>query len=720
MDRCGIVSPRVLLLFFLSVPLVSHGFAPYPWPKVLYEDQFEYADLSRWRRIETAGGGAVVLDQTRRHSGRHAARCSIPKTEQARHAFLRCQTTHAPRRQEGSAVYVRAYFLFGEDVDTGTGEVPFLGLFRFKPAPDGAPEPDMVRLCLRKTAGKNVVAVAGSDEAGATDVVCGVWHCVEVKAVSVDGKCEVEISLNGKKEVFCRRAPLPASPDGFSFGFLDDSPGAGTILVDDVVVSDSPIGPDDCSVKLAHPCFIPRSAAPVVAILTGDRPTDRLTATFTGSGGMRRTVFRKEGPPGGRVDFTVDLSGLPAATYTLTVRLSDREEKTRAEASYTYEKPFDGVPEFSIDADNNILWNGKKFFPVTSFGLRRTSLSEWQNRRLCNLFYGMEWASDLPGVPGYRRLLDAARDAGGKMVGPAHDSRFDRPPDRKQWTTEAVEEYLRELKGHPAVAWWMWREEPVNWKYTPESQKQWWDAVKRLDPSRMVEILDMGNCYQIGLLKAQQVYLTWPFLAGDIYSWDIYPIENETAQAFADYAEVADRACRWNMNLVPVIANVATADVTPGRRGGTPTPQEIRFVCWLSIVHGAKGIHWYPYQGVVPPENYEAMARFVEETTVLTGAILGRQLPEFVSKKELSGGRVDTMATMDEKGDLWLFAVNLTRKPETVAFTFHPDDAGVVLPQGSVVRVFGEPRTLSLDGSRSFTDEFDGIGVRIYRIPARR
>jgi hypothetical protein len=227
-------------------------------------------------------------------------------------------------------------------------------------------------------------------------------------------------------------------------------------------------------------------------------------------------------------------------------------------------------------------------------------------------------------------------------------------------TDNDIKEYITAFKDHAANACWLFREEPDNFGYDALSQKRWWDLVKQNDPKRPVEILLMGYEYigGEGAIAGMRKY-HWPYLVADIYSWDIYPVENEASGVgFEAFAAAQDCAKNWNMDLVPTFPNIQSADCTPGQGGGTPTPDEIQLMCWLMIVHGAKGIHWYPYQGDVPPENFLAMKKFVADVTNLTEAILGAASGISVTTKVSRGARIDVSAkTWNNK--TYIFAVNL-------------------------------------------------------------
>jgi hypothetical protein len=127
------------------------------------------------------------------------------------------------------------------------------------------------------------------------------------------------------------------------------------------------------------------------------------------------------------------------------------------------------------------------------------------------------------------------------------------------------------------------------------------------------------------------------------------------------------------------------------------------------VVNGAKGIHWYHYQGTTPPENYAAMAKFVTDTTALKEIILGEELKGEVTVTLLNNGRVDYVTKTDGE-DIYILAVNIKRANETATF-----DLGNINAES--VEVWDDPnkRTIPVvDGK--FSDNFTDLAYHIYKI----
>ncbi len=371
---------------------------------------------------------------------------------------------------------------------------------------------------------------------------------------------------------------------------------------------------------------------------------------------------------------------------------------------------------YSIDSDNNIIYKGAKFFPVISFGRHITTLREWAEKSRINIAGGVSWNGS--GIDYYRQYLDTVEAAGLSCIGPMHDTRFDGEGEPK-WTINDIEEYILTLRDHPANACWMWREEPDNWGYDAQSQKDWWDKGKELDPSRPTEILFMAFQYfyndqnfltwsggtSAGLRMKLKTY-HWPYLTGDIYSADWYPIEHPE-RPYTLFSQAIDRAYMWNMDLIPVFPNVQSCDVTHGDADVEPTVQELKNMCWLAIVHKAKGIHWYPW-APTPEINYEYMSEFVENVTELTEVILGDEPTRNVEYSTSDNVRVDIMVK-EYLDETWIIAVNTSRTRATQV-TFDVES----LMNRSKIEVFKEDSIVS--GNGSFRDVFMPMDVHIYKI----
>ncbi|MEJ5309847.1 MAG: hypothetical protein WHX52_08750 [Anaerolineae bacterium] len=675
----------------------------FSWPTTLFQDQFEVGDLYTWVSRYATGGGELGMETEIRHSGRYAARFSLPASTLARNAYL------IESYPEQDLVYARCYFYLDSDFNLASGD--WVDLFYAARTGVGT----LAGVRIKQSGSGSLVLSSSVVGDGTTALTRQAWHSLEIRYARGAGNGALTVWLDGQQELSGTNLTLNYAANEIRAGWVrlsdsSDSQNRGTLYLDDVVVDDEPIGTVEVAVNLLHPDFRSRVGAPVIAVLTGDRPTDRLEASLDSSAGYSQTIYAQQGPLGGRVDFDLDLSGLAAATYTLTTRLLDEHGAERARASVVFEKAYAGDPVVSIDADNNLRVNGKKFFPVTSFGLNRDpgTIASWKTHNYINMLYGQDWST--PYTPArYIEYLDRGADNGlmtwGPMnIGCGHPDVAGETP----CTTALYQPYVEAARGHPANAGWSFREEPIYWHYRASDYKEWWDMVKLNDPAKWTHVVEMGLYYH----AENEYYIReihdwlYPYLVADIYGFDVYPIEYGVSME--DMALAADRAWQWNFGLVPFFAFVQTTDCRPGTGGGMPTAAEVRMMSWLMVVHQAKGINWYHYQAATPPENYAAMAQFVTDTTVLADAILGDEPSRTVVDQELGGGRVDVLAR-EHDGVLYLFAVNLRRQAEEVRFTIGAPS------NGAVAEVYNEGRSIPLqDGV--FSDSFDPLAVHIYRI----
>ncbi len=386
------------LLIFSAV--LYHPLWAFDWPATLLFDQFELGDLAAWQTPNATGDATVSMSQSIRHSGAYAVKLTIPNNTKTREANI------VKGFAKSDTIYYRTYFYLDNDFTMGSSD--YLAIF----APATSMEGAIFHVSFKKNQNNEIILVAAyfgiTYATGSTPVAKQTWNCLEGKYITGSGDGKVAIFLNGIEECSNSTMELPARPEKIVIGPNFMSEGAtvsGTMYVDDVVVDRKPIGPCATGIFLAYPDLRGRVGAKTVAILTGDEPTDRLTASLTSTNGLNQKILDLPGPLNGRAEFPVVLNNIPASVYTLTVQLLDASAQEKARATFSFEKTYDGNPTFSIDADNNIIFNDKKFFPITSFGLGITSITDWATKGYINILYSIDWGGPL-GIPGYKEYLD--------------------------------------------------------------------------------------------------------------------------------------------------------------------------------------------------------------------------------------------------------------------------------------------------------------------------
>ncbi|MCA9446041.1 MAG: hypothetical protein KC931_02920 [Candidatus Omnitrophica bacterium] len=143
-----------------------------------------------------------------------------------------------------------------------------------------------------------------------------------------------------------------------------------------------------------------------------------------------------------------------------------------------------------------------------------------------------------------------------------------------------------------------------------------------------------------------------------------------------------------------------------------PTYEQLRFMAWQAIVHGVNGLTFWGLSYNDNAEYYEGLSKVLHEIRDLTPAIVADPLDFRFEKDYAERGSTISKGIetrMVDTGDtITLFAVNASVDPATIQFSALP------IPQREKVEVLGEDRTInSLSGS--FGDNFEGLGVHIYR-----
>mgnify|MGYP006971799508 CR=1 FL=1 len=156
----------------------------------------------------------------------------------------------------------------------------------------------------------------------------------------------------------------------------------------------------------------------------------------------------------------------------------------------------------------------------------------------------------------------------------------------------------------------------------------------------------------------------------------------------ADYVDAARRATR-DRKPVWLVPQAFDHVVGPGNYR-MPTVDEQRAMCYLGLVHGAKGICWFSYtgfcvnsaeqaekqdlphywvfRGSIPdcfPLRYDGMKRIIREVRELEDVWLAADTEQY---QELIDGGSSIHHLMRSTGpDTYLFAVNPTREPVSFA-----------------------------------------------------
>jgi len=484
--------------------------------------------------------------------------------------------------------------------------------------------------------------------------------------------------------------------------------------------------------ELEHADFHGRLGMKIQVLAGKVAPNVTLKATLTSDKGLKQDVGGKMAPTlSSRETLVLDLRALPADVYTLTVELSDGRRAIR-----TWTKPYDGIPRVGLDENNAVCVGGKPFFPVLCKGIgTETDVAKWAP--YVNTLKHVAFIDKQYTPEGFKGWLDLAARYKLMAIGPGRGywwphggavvkyTAEGKSQRERSFALEKLDDYIRVARDHEAFLMYEWTDEPEldnadNCIPAAEVRRAT-DRCHELDAQH----LHFCNMAGYGFARPEGNWMwkhvrSYTYLYGqaadgrktlmaDVLSQDYYPIENADdvryKVSFENMCVAMDTMRAWNADLAPIIACVETCDIT---KAATPAPTaaELRLLCWANIIHGAKGISWFHYFKPTPEENFREMARFKEQVTRLTPAVLGPDYPGRVSCQATNDGRVDVLAKSGPDG-VYLFAANLKRQETVATFTL---DRNVAESE-----VVDENRRVPVK-DRAFSDTFKPLEVHIYRI----
>jgi len=300
------------------------------------------------------------------------------------------------------------------------------------------------------------------------------------------------------------------------------------------------------------------------------------------------------------------------------------------------------------------------------------------------------------------------------------------PPEHRKRLAEMVEL----SRGIEAIAMWMLRDEPECYNVLPELLEDTYRTLWEADPLRPVGIT---NCSLTGLLTYAR--------AADIRRPDPYPGFWDDGSWFQEPTFVSDRVdqifstpANRQICALPILQAFGHGDTRPRRSG--PSFAALRNMTWLAVVHGARGMSFYSWNGIMgSPGLRVGMPALLKEIRALEPFILAVDAVE----AQAESPHVHVLAR--RHGDhVTVCAVNVTQKPvqTTIRISFHgagfqpavrrkprqvtnlphektadPDRAEYPSLDEPRLHVVSEGRSVQAKDGR-FEDTFGAVGVHIY------
>ena len=516
---------------------------------------------------------------------------------------------------------------------------------------------------------------------------------VDVKAIDVDsphpGFCRVAVKLTG---------------DGTA------TPSVKTLTVGNRLVKDWTVRADTLPprVRNAFPSPTANRFERLVFTVTDDSVVDASALAVTLDGKDATAAFEYRD---GRLVSKPRTEPWADGLHTVDVTIADvRGNKVTAKKRF-FVGTTGAVPKVTLRDDGVTLVDGQPYFPICMYGVMRR---EFNGNDFGRAFDGLA-AGGFNTSHSYSETFDPSYLDEGTKHGFMR-LQFARYPDHRMVTKSRFD---------PSVLAWYLGDD------TSICEKPWelWDyedAVKAVDPDRLTCQADTVGAF--AEVSNYRNYVT----GTDVFLPEVYPMNKETpeciracaAKAIADMKRIAS-----DVREAEDVRVHATWPIIQYFKGWGwehfPTRAELHAMTFATICHGAKGMAWYAYCGIVDPAkkkfNYGVTSSPERWTNVCELATWLKELsPVLVERTSLQPAKpmVVSGPAKDDVGndsisyllknhgdDVYLFAVNSAA--EKVRATFRLNASG----KAEVLR---ENRTVGISGG-ALADDFEPLAVHIYR-----
>ena len=405
---------------------------------------------------------------------------------------------------------------------------------------------------------------------------------------------------------------------------------------------------------------------------------------------------------------TLTLSFFPDTLGVYVIRLTVTEGTVKDSDSVSVTvNAATGTPRIYIDDYNRLVVEGEPFFPIGIYWVFKEAIEELAGYGF-NLVYPYPWEIDPLykeylnygwGIT-YGEYLDEAELQGVKTCFFLDEAERQIPIDLQNNTIGYPDLYtmISPYLDHPAFLTYYLMDEPEN--HIPEP----WS-----DPDYLRELHNQLTAFDIHhptmlVNYAPNVFSLYSRIA-DILLLDLYPIPDYPISTIGEYTDVA---AGYTLGDHPIWVTIQAFGNTPNV-ARPPTPEELRCMTYLALVHGACGINFFRYS--LPedrgnePDDVHTVEMWNEVTTI--AGELGDLSPVLLStdSRVLDTANVETRQ-FEYGGKLYLIAVNTSNLQVIESFPFGGSDDIPVLNEGRTI----------LPDTDNFTDTFDPLAVHVYEI----
>jgi hypothetical protein len=219
-----------------------------------------------------------------------------------------------------------------------------------------------------------------------------------------------------------------------------------------------------------------------------------------------------------------------------------------------------------------------------------------------------------------------------------------------------------------------------------------------------------------GSCTGNTAYYAQSMAAGDIISFDIYPVADYNGQLELvpnGVDNLKTWAAQCNCGNKPIWNFIET---TPFNGGATPTSSQIQSEVWMSLIHGSQGIMYFVHvlsptfreDGIFSyPASVQAVTAIDAQITSLAPVLNSSTVTGDAQVSSSTSGVALDMMEKNYGGSKYLFAVAMANSATVGTFTVPGSPT-------ATVTVLGENRQIAMKNGQ-FQDNFAGYGVHLYQ-----
>jgi hypothetical protein len=419
--------------------------------------------------------------------------------------------------------------------------------------------------------------------------------------------------------------------------------------------------------------------------------------------------LRLKAPPG----------GWSMGRHEARVYIADGYGHGREAQKFFYRGDAPATPKVTLRKDGFALVDGKAFFPIGIYDVRKNAFNAWN----------------------WDRAVGDLAAAGFNLIHSYGTSAFD-PDFRKAIARHGMRHFISSSPWHKSfedvdrhdptvLAWYLADDTSRN--TTPAELYDRSEAVRAFDPGRLT-----SHAEHVG---GAEISVTRPYVDKiDGLLAEIYPIREDTPQVASNcvarvisdmkrhHADVRESASAPRF-IWPIIQYFRGW----GSWKRFPTRQELRAMSYAALVHGAHGIVWYKYNtnfedegqnrnlgAISSQERWRDLTNLVHEVKTLApvfvdGTDIAKASCRTVAgaKKDPAGHDAVSFMARRHGGRIYVIAVSSVRSRVKAHFSG-------ICPEGAEVEVLGESRSCRAGNDGGWTDDFSPFAVHLYMFDEKR